>query len=47
VPIHYDDYGVFRSPLSDFLDEVGQRGLTGVHPLARGEHLPLPPTGGR
>ena len=43
VPIHYDDYGVFRSPLSDFLDEVGRRGLPGVHPLARGEHLPLPP----
>jgi L-ascorbate metabolism protein UlaG (beta-lactamase superfamily) len=26
VPIHYDDYGVFRSPLSDFLDEVERRG---------------------
>ena len=22
VPVHYDDYTVFRSPLQDFLDEV-------------------------
>lgn len=26
VPIHYDDYGVFRSPLSEFVDEMGRRG---------------------
>ena len=44
VPIHHDDYGVFRSPLSDFLAEVERRGLTGVRPLARGESLFLPPT---
>ena len=43
VPVHFDDYGVFTSPLSDFLDEVGRRGLTGVRPLARGESLLLPP----
>ena len=43
VPIHYDDYGVFTSPLSDFLEEVDRRGLTGVRPLARGESLLLPP----
>jgi L-ascorbate metabolism protein UlaG (beta-lactamase superfamily) len=43
VPIHHDDYGVFTSPLSDFLAEVERRGLTGVHPLARGEQLVLPP----
>jgi L-ascorbate metabolism protein UlaG (beta-lactamase superfamily) len=43
VPIHYDDYGVFTSPLQDFLDEVARRGLAGVHPLGRGEQLPLPP----
>jgi L-ascorbate metabolism protein UlaG (beta-lactamase superfamily) len=42
VPIHYDDYDVFRSPLSDFLDEVARRGLTGVRPVARGEVLSLP-----
>ena len=44
VPIHYDDYGVFTSPLSDFLAEVERRGLTGVRPIARGGRLPLPPT---
>jgi L-ascorbate metabolism protein UlaG (beta-lactamase superfamily) len=43
VPIHFDDYGVFHSPLSEFLDEVERRGLTGVRPLARGESLLLPP----
>jgi L-ascorbate metabolism protein UlaG (beta-lactamase superfamily) len=43
VPIHYDDYGVFTSPLSDFLAEVARRGLTGVRPLVRGETLALPP----
>ena len=43
VPIHHEDYGVFRSPLSDFLEEVDRRGLTGVRPLSRGESLRLPP----
>ena len=43
VPVHHDDYGVFRSPLSDFLAEVERRGLTGVRPLRRGEQLLLPP----
>lgn len=28
VPIHNDDYGVFRSPLSTFVDEIARRGLT-------------------
>ena len=42
VPIHYDDYGVFRSPLQDFLREVERRGLPGVRPVARGERLALP-----
>ena len=27
VPVHVDDYGVFKSPLSDFLDAVERRGL--------------------
>ncbi|MEU1042405.1 MBL fold metallo-hydrolase [Streptomyces sp. NPDC005551] len=27
VPVHYDDYGVFKSPLSDFLEQVERRGL--------------------
>ena len=42
VPIHYDDYGVFRSPLSDFLAEAERRGLSGVRPVRRGETVPLP-----
>ncbi len=45
VPVHYDDYGVFRSPLQDFLDEVRRRGLPGVRPVARGESLALPVDG--
>jgi L-ascorbate metabolism protein UlaG (beta-lactamase superfamily) len=44
VPIHHDDYGMFTSPLQDFLDEVERRGLTGVRPLRRGEQLLLPPS---
>jgi hypothetical protein len=40
--VHYDDYGVFRSPLSDFLaavnrDETDWRVTT----PARGETVPL------
>ena len=27
VPIHYDDYDVFKSPLSDFAREVKAAGL--------------------
>lgn len=27
VPIHYDDYALFRSPLADFRAEVERRGL--------------------
>nr|WP_218885356.1 MBL fold metallo-hydrolase [Kineococcus aurantiacus] len=38
VPVHHDDYGVFRSPLSAFTDEVDRRGLSGrVRCVARGE----------
>jgi hypothetical protein len=43
VPIHYDDYSVFRSPLSDFLEEAYKRGLlSGIRPIGRGETLSLP-----
>jgi hypothetical protein len=28
IPIHFDDYTVFASPLSDFKDEMKRRGLT-------------------
>jgi L-ascorbate metabolism protein UlaG (beta-lactamase superfamily) len=41
VPIHYDDYTVFKSPLRDFLAEVERRGLPGVTPVGRGDVLPL------
>jgi L-ascorbate metabolism protein UlaG (beta-lactamase superfamily) len=27
IPVHYDDYGVFASPLSDFVDEMKKIGL--------------------
>jgi L-ascorbate metabolism protein UlaG (beta-lactamase superfamily) len=27
IPVHFNDYGIFASPLSDFLDEMKRRGL--------------------
>jgi L-ascorbate metabolism protein UlaG (beta-lactamase superfamily) len=40
IPIHFDDYGVFASPLSDFLDEMKARGLADrVIELERGESV--------
>jgi L-ascorbate metabolism protein UlaG (beta-lactamase superfamily) len=27
IPVHFDDYGVFASPLSDFVDEMKRRGM--------------------
>ncbi|MFD2489668.1 MBL fold metallo-hydrolase [Amycolatopsis jiangsuensis] len=42
VPVHFDDYGLFRSPLSDFLGEVRtHQPPTKVHQLQRGESLAL------
>jgi L-ascorbate metabolism protein UlaG (beta-lactamase superfamily) len=42
VPVHHDDYGVFRSPLADFLAEAEQRGVRErVRTVARGETVPL------
>ncbi|MFY1597308.1 MBL fold metallo-hydrolase [Micromonospora sp. WMMD737] len=44
VPIHYDDYPVFRSPLGHFVAEARRRGLAGtVRTIARGETVPLTP----
>lgn len=38
IPIHYNDYDVFTSPLSDFQDEVRAAGLEDrVHYLSHGE----------
>jgi L-ascorbate metabolism protein UlaG (beta-lactamase superfamily) len=42
VPIHYDDYRVFTSPLSDFLARARAEGLTGVQPITRGASIALP-----
>jgi L-ascorbate metabolism protein UlaG (beta-lactamase superfamily) len=42
LPIHYDDYRVFRSPLRDFLTRAEQRRVpSGIRPLRRGETVPL------
>ncbi|SCL60221.1 L-ascorbate metabolism protein UlaG, beta-lactamase superfamily [Micromonospora citrea] len=44
VPIHYDDYPVFRSPLGHFVAEARRRGFAGsVRTVARGETVPLTP----
>jgi L-ascorbate metabolism protein UlaG (beta-lactamase superfamily) len=38
IPIHYNDYTVFKSPLDDFMREVTRRGLDRmVHYLRHGE----------
>jgi len=42
VPIHYGEYGVMKSPLSDFEREVADRGLAArVQVVGRGETVPL------
>lgn len=42
VPVHHDDYGVFRSPLSDFLAQCRERSLPSqVRQVARGGVVPL------
>jgi L-ascorbate metabolism protein UlaG (beta-lactamase superfamily) len=42
VPVHHDDYTVFRSPLADFLAACRDRDApTQVRPVARGETVPL------
>jgi L-ascorbate metabolism protein UlaG (beta-lactamase superfamily) len=44
LPIHYDDYGVFRSPLSEFLDAVHERGVADrIRVLERGQTTSLAP----
>jgi L-ascorbate metabolism protein UlaG (beta-lactamase superfamily) len=47
IPVHYDDYGVFRSPLAAFerlADTAGMGSL--VRPVRRGESIPLIPERG-
>jgi len=42
VPVHYDDYGVFASPLSHFLEKARAAGFADVvRPVARGETVSL------
>ena len=45
VPVHYDDYGVFRSPLADFVAEMGRRGhVARLRTVGRGDTVDLFPT---
>ena len=42
VPVHHDDYRVFRSPLSDLLGRLDSAGLdTEVRPVDRGQTIAL------
>jgi L-ascorbate metabolism protein UlaG (beta-lactamase superfamily) len=44
VPVHHDDYGVFRSPLADFVAEARRRGLADrVRVVERGGTVSLDP----
>lgn len=42
LPVHYDDYRAFTSPLRDFLTCARERGLAGIAPVARGDTVDLP-----
>ncbi len=47
VPVHYDDYRVFRSPLEAFLARAEEEGWAGrVQPVGRGETISLAPERG-
>jgi L-ascorbate metabolism protein UlaG (beta-lactamase superfamily) len=42
IPVHYDDYGRFKSPLADFETEMRRRGLAGlIRRVGRGETVEL------
>ena len=44
VPVHYDDYRVFRSPLADFLQAADAAGEGDrLRPVRRGERISLDP----
>jgi L-ascorbate metabolism protein UlaG (beta-lactamase superfamily) len=46
IPVHYDDYRLFTSPLADFRAEVERRGLAdSVRFVDRGETVELPARG--
>jgi L-ascorbate metabolism protein UlaG (beta-lactamase superfamily) len=42
VPVHFDDYKVFKSPLSDYLSRAREQGLEGIRPIGRGDTVELP-----
>ena len=45
VPVHYDDYGVFTSPLADFVAEMTRRGHAArLRTVGRGDTVDLFPT---
>jgi L-ascorbate metabolism protein UlaG (beta-lactamase superfamily) len=45
VPIHYDDYGVFTSPVGDFTAAAQRRGTAAqIHVVPRGGEIALPGT---
>jgi L-ascorbate metabolism protein UlaG (beta-lactamase superfamily) len=45
VPVHYDDYQIFRSPLSAFVAAAGDSGLaTTIARVERGQAVSLVPT---
>jgi hypothetical protein len=42
IPVHFDDYGVFASPLSDFVNEMKQRGIADrIVELERGSSVTI------
>jgi L-ascorbate metabolism protein UlaG (beta-lactamase superfamily) len=44
IPVHYDDYRIFRDPLETFLAPASEAGLAKtVHTVARGSTVPLLP----
>jgi L-ascorbate metabolism protein UlaG (beta-lactamase superfamily) len=49
IPVHHDDYGVFTSPLSNFVAEMRRRGHAArLRTVDRGETVdlfPAPPPG--
>jgi L-ascorbate metabolism protein UlaG (beta-lactamase superfamily) len=46
VPVHHDDYGVFRSPLSAFTSALAERGLQDrLRVVERGQTVSLGPAG--
>ena len=47
VPVHHDDYGVFRSPLTDFVTAWQERRLPGeLRTVERGGRVSLRPAAG-